>query len=71
MEVWRYAAGVATSKYGGLEVRCRCSDVEVWRSEGAMQAWRHGGIERWRYCEASSAGRTLKVCGGIERWGAR
>ena len=30
-----------------VEARCRRSDVEVWRSEGALQAWQHVGMDAW------------------------
>ncbi len=32
MELWRLDVDVATWRYGGLETRCRRSDMEVWRS---------------------------------------
>ena len=31
MEIWRRVAGIATRRHGGLEARCSCNDVEVWR----------------------------------------
>ena len=33
MEVWRIVVGVGL---GGLEARCKCSDVEVWGSGGPL-----------------------------------
>ena len=57
MEVWRIAVGVATRRSGGLKARCRCSDVEVWRSEGSLQVQRRGGTEVWRNrCRCSDVG---------------
>ncbi len=31
----------------GALLCCRRTDVEVWRSRVALQAWRHGGMEEW------------------------
>ncbi len=56
-ELWRRAKGVKTWNHGGMkfwEAHCRCGqpegryrrvDVEVWRSGGALQARRRGGME--------------------------
>ncbi len=47
LELWRRAVGVATWRCGALETYCRCSDEEVTRYGGGLQACRHGGIEVW------------------------
>src|SRR5437773_1254875 len=49
MEVWKRAADVAIWSYGGLVERCRCSNLEVRGSGGALRTWGRGGKEVWRY----------------------
>ena len=59
MEVRRLATSVATWRYGALEARWKCSDVEAWSSE----LWRYAAdLGTWRFGEA------LQVCrrGGMK-----
>ena len=52
MEVRRHAVGVATWRYGCLEVWWRAVGVETWRHGGivALEArYRYCDVEAWRY----------------------
>ena len=62
VEAWRYegtelwSSGDALRacihkdiRYGTLEARCKCSDVEVWRF-GALGVWRRAAsVATWKY----------------------
>ncbi len=48
MRLSRYAVSAATWRYGALEARYRCRDVEVWRSTGTLQVGMHGALELCR-----------------------
>jgi len=43
------ATSVVTWRYGCLEARCRCSDVEAWRLELRRRAADLRDVEAWRY----------------------
>ncbi len=60
MELGRRAVGVGTSRHRGLEVRCRCSDVEAWKYQDlevvSYKVLSHGNRAkvkrlRSRYCK--------------------
>jgi len=42
LRTWRHG-GVLSS--GGLEARCRCSDMEAYGYGRALKMWGHGGME--------------------------
>src|SRR6266480_7139058 len=44
MDIWRFDAGVTTWRYGDLEIRCWCCDIEVWTSVDSMLVSRRGGM---------------------------
>ena len=45
-----------------MEARCEPEDVEVWGSEGSLQACRRGGMEVW------SAGVAMRTRVGVATW---
>ena len=74
MEVWSGAGtlqacrrgSIEVRRYGVLEARCRCSDVEAW-SSGALEACRKRkrvAVEAWTY----GALKLLKRATGVATW---
>jgi len=71
-----FATSVATWRYGCLEARCRCSDVEAWR----LELWRRAeglrdvevfasrDMELWRRAAGVGTCRTCRTHRGMELW---